>query len=152
MRMRINTGSIDVESLDKVKSEAGASALNSLMSKIVEFYKVDKDKKSLDERLSGIKSNIVELMKSVDVDTIEHKGIRCKLASRINKTIDEESLLKYCKSLNIDGLVKTVEIIDMDVLENLIYTKQIEAESVDKFIIKTTTQFPKISGSLREDI
>ena len=43
MRMRINTGSIDVESLDKVKSEAGASALNSLMSKIVEFYKVDKD-------------------------------------------------------------------------------------------------------------
>lgn len=152
MRMRINAGQIDSNDLSQVKTEAGSSALNSLMSMIVEFYNLNNSSKDLNGKLSTIKSNIVELMRSIDVEKIEHKGVKCSLTERVNKSIDEEGLLDHCKSLNIDGLVKTIEVVDMDVLENLIYTKQIDGESIEKFIVKNISTFPKVSGKLREDI
>ena len=152
MRMRIDSGNIDAKTLNEVKSETGSNALKSLMEKVVDLYKLDADKKQLEAIMKDSKTDIITLMKSLEVDTIEHKGVRCKLASKTTKTINEEALLEHCKSLDINGLVKTVEIVDMDVLENLIYTKQIEANSIEPFITKSISTFPKISGKLREDM
>ena len=152
MRKRIDSDNIDAKTLNEVKSETGSNALKSLMEKVVDLYKLDADKKQLEAIMKDSKTNIITLMQSLEVDTIEHRGVRCKLASKTTKNINEEALLEHCKSLDIDGLVKTVEIVDMDVLENLIYTKQIEANSIEPFITKSISTFPKISGKLREDM
>lgn len=150
MRMIINNGNIESKDFSEIKSSVGASGLKDLMSKVVEFYKVNSQSKDIKASLDAIKSSITDLMSSLEVDKIEHKGVRCTLAKRENKSVDNEGLLNFCKTLNVDGLVKTVEIVDMDVLENLIYTKQLDADSIKDFFTITESVYPKISGKLIE--
>ena len=148
MRMIIDSGNIDSKDFTEVKTEVGASGLKDLMSKVVEFYNINNTSKEVKASMEAIKSSITDLMSSLEIDKIEHKGVKCTLSRRENKSINEDGLLEFCKTLNIDGLVKTVEVVDMDVLENLIYTKQLEADKITPFITITESVFPKISGKL----
>ena len=150
MRMIIDSGNIESKDFSEVKSTVGASGLKDLMSKVVDFYNINRQSKDIKSSLDAIKSSITEVMSSLEIDKIEHKGIKCTLAKRENKSVNEQGLLDFCKSLNIDGLVKTVEVVDMDVLENLIYTKQLDADSVSKYFTITESVFPKISGKFIE--
>lgn len=152
MRMRIDTGNIDAKALNQVKTNAGSAALKSLMEQVLDLYTLNQDSKNIKAAMDNVKETITTLMKNLEIDKIEHKGIRCNLTERVNKDINTDGLLDFCKTLNFDGLVKSVEIVDMDVLENLIYTKQLEASAIEPFIVKTTSVFPKISGKLRETI
>ena len=152
MRMRIDTGNIDAKTLDEVKTNSGSAALKNLMEHVLDLYNLNQDSKSIKAAMDNTKETITTLMKSLEIDKIEHKGVRCNLTERVNKDINTEKLLEFCKTLNVEGLVKTVEVVDMDALENLIYTKQLDASLIEPFILKTTSVYPKISGKLKEVI
>ena len=150
MRMIIDSGNLEAKSLESVKTEVGTNALKGLMSDIVEFYRLDKKTKELKATVSAKKASIVETMSTLDIDKLEHKGIKCTLTERVSKSVDEDGLLEFCKTLNFDGLVKTIEIVDMDVLENLIYNKTIDSDILSPYITETVSTYPKLSGTLKE--
>lgn len=60
-------------------------------------------------------------------------GLSVSIRTRPNVKWDEEGLLKFIKTLNIDGVVKTKEYVDMDALENALYHGTITAEQLKKF-------------------
>lgn len=151
-RMQIKAGNVESNDLDKIKSDAGTAALKNLMENVLTFYSLNNQFNSVKESINSVKDTITTLMSNLDLDVIEHKGLRCKLAKRTNTNIDEEGILEFCKTLNIDGLVKTKEYVDMDVLENLLYQKQLDSALVEKYIIKTESQYPKLSGKLKENM
>jgi hypothetical protein len=57
-------------------------------------------------------------------------GYNLSMTSRPNIKWDEDMLIKVCKQKNIDGLVKTKEYVDMDVLESAIYHGDILPEDI----------------------
>lgn len=57
-----------------------------------------------------------------------------------NVSFDTDKLLSFCKGLNIEGLVKTQEYVDMDELESAVYRDNGLKESVGKLkIVKPDT-------------
>lgn len=150
MRMQINAGELDAKSFDTVKTNTGTAALNTLMSQILDLYSLNETSKQTKAAVDTLKTSITELMKATDVKKINHKGINCTLVEKQNKNIDTDKLLDFCKTLEVEGLVKTVEVVDMDVLENMIYTGKLEQDTITPFITITESVYPKLSGKLKE--
>lgn len=150
MRMQINAGELDAKSFDTVKTNTGTAALNTLMSQILDLYSLNETSKQTKAAVDTLKTSITELMKATDVKKINHKGINCILVEKQNKNIDTDKLLDFCKTLEVEGLVKTVEVVDMDVLENMIYAGKLEQDTITPFITITESVYPKLSGKLKE--
>ena len=148
-RLNITDGMLKSKDMDQIQSSAGANAVTQLMSDIIDLYETKKSYDDWKNLLDKKKLAVLNLMSSLNVDSMTSKDVKCSLCERINKNIDTDGLLEYCKSLNIDGLVKTVEIVDMDKLEDLLYHKTIESEPLDEFIVKTESKYVKISGKLK---
>lgn len=62
-------------------------------------------------------------------------GVKISVSTRPNISWKEDDLLDYCKTLDIDGLVKTKEYVDMQALEDAIYRNEINPENLKKFQI-----------------
>lgn len=64
---------------------------------------------------------------------VTEDGIKFSMSVQHKVSFDEVKLLSFCKTLNIPGLVKTQEYVDMEVLESAIYNHKIEAESLKPY-------------------
>ena len=97
---------------------------------------LDKFKKLCDTENTQIK----EIMKQEGLDKHTSGPYTVSYSITEKEVIDEDSMLKYLKEhVNINGLIKTKEYIDADVLENAIYTK-----SIPEDIIANLSQFSSI--------
>ena len=156
-RLSINDKFKQSEQAATVKSVSGltgtglidTAAYNSLTKEVLEYYNIDQQKKSISDLANTKKQEIIDLMKSLSMDELKVNGVKCTLSTRTNKSIDQEKLLKYCKKLKIKGLVKRVEVVDLDVLENLTYTRQIDPKDIDQFTTKSITESVRLSGKLK---
>lgn len=72
-------------------------------------------------------------------------GISLSVSISNRTTYDEEGLLKFAHTVGIDGLIKTKEYVDMDVLENALYHKQIDSGNIKPFIKVNTVEALKCS-------
>lgn len=149
-RLNISDGMLKSKNMEQIQSNVGANAVAQLMEDIVDLYKTKKSYDDVKDLLDKKKLAVLNVMSSLDVDSMTSKGVKCSVCERVNKNIDTEGLLDYCKTLGIDGLVKTVEIVDMDKLEDLLYHKTIDSEPLDEFIVKTESKYVKVSGKLKE--
>lgn len=149
-RLNISDGMLKSKNMEQIQSNVGANAVAQLMEDIVDLYRTKKSYDEVKDLLDKKKLAVLNVMSSLDVDSMTSKGVKCSVCERVNKNIDTEGLLDYCKTLGIDGLVKTVEIVDMDKLEDLLYHKTIDSEPLDEFIVKTESKYIKVSGKLKE--
>lgn len=71
---------------------------------------------------------------------ISSDDVSLSVSVKHNVSFDTDKLLSFCKELNIDGLVKTQEYVDMDELESALYRDKELKESVGKLkIVKPDT-------------
>lgn len=103
-----------------------------LLNSIIEcFYKdkqiADKYKKSAEEYNKEIK----DIMADIKIDEFEtDNGLIAKLTHKQLESFNEEKLLAKIKELNIPGIIKTREYVDMEALENAIYNENIDASEL----------------------
>lgn len=95
-------------------------------------------------------NSIKELMMENNLSTfLTDTGIQATVSVTEKVSFNEEELLAYCKTLNIPGLVKTKEYVDMEVLEDAIYHKDVDAAKLDPYqikepgVVRLTTKIPK---------
>lgn len=93
---------------------------------------------------------IIEHMKPLGMKDLKINGVKCTLSERITRSCNEEGLLEYCKSLNIPGLVRTVEVVDLDVLGDLTYNLKIDPADIEQFYTKSISESIRLSGKLVE--
>lgn len=119
---------------------------------IDDFYKFNNELNEYKKSAEVKKSIVKNLMSDNDLNVyVTENGIRAKLTVTDNSSINEDELLKYLKAkdINIPGLIKTKEYIDMDILEDALYHNLIDAKELvpfktDKTITKLTVSKPKI--------
>ena len=93
--------------------------LNELSS---QFMDVCNEYTSIDNTKKALNTMIKTMMADFGITKfVSDSNVSISMSSRPNITFDEDKLLALCKSLNIEGLVKTKEYVDMDVLESVIY-------------------------------
>lgn len=76
-------------------------------------------------------------------------GYQVKYTTRTTESFNEEQLLDFCKEHKVlKGCVRTVEVIDMNELENLMYEQKIPKKlllEMDKMRIKKDTAYLTVS-------
>lgn len=129
------------------------SAYNSLTEMVLEYYSMDKQRKSLASMTEEKRSQIIDTMQNLKMNSLTVNGVKCTLGSTEKKSIDQEKLLKFCKKisrkLKIKGLVKKVEVVDLDVLEDLTYKREIDPEEIEQFTTRSFSNVLRISGKAK---
>lgn len=87
---------------------------------------LDNYKKSTDE----YNKNIKELMNELELTEFESDDLVAKIGTQNRESFNEDKLIDKLKSLNIEGIIKTKEYVDMDALENAIYNELLDASEL----------------------
>lgn len=87
---------------------------------------LDNYKKSTEEYNKSIK----DIMNELDLTEFEDNGLVAKIGVQNRESFNEEKLIEKLKSLNINGVIKTKEYVDMDALENAIYNELLDASEL----------------------
>lgn len=87
---------------------------------------LDNYKKSTDEYNKDIK----EIMGQLDLTEFESDDLVAKIGVQNRESFNEEKLIDKLKALNVEGVIKTKEYVDMDALENAIYNELLDASEL----------------------
>lgn len=87
---------------------------------------MDELKKVCDVQNKEIKS----LMQSENLDLYTSKGFKATKFISKRESFNESKLLNALRDVDIDGLIKTKEYVDMDVLENALYRGQLSEDII----------------------
>jgi hypothetical protein len=87
-----------------------------------EYDEISIQLKSLEAKQKALNSVIKSTMTDFGVTKyVSKNNVSLSISSRPNVSFDEDKLLALCKNINCDGLVKTKEYVDMNVLESCCY-------------------------------
>lgn len=98
--------------------------MNKKLDELIPTYyrnkeKMENCKKLVDEQ----NKNIKELMNGeYSYEVGKYKAV---VSTSTRVSMDEQKLMMLLKANNIKGVIKTIEVVDMDALENLIYHNEI---------------------------
>lgn len=71
-------------------------------------------------------NDIKQMMKELGINVIEVPGFKATYSERVSQNFNEDKLLAKIKSLGFVDCVKTVEVVDMEKLESLIYDNELD--------------------------
>ena len=100
---------------------------------IKNFYEdkqnADHFKKIAEDFNATIKSLLTELNKN-EFET--DNGLVAKMTIQKRENFNDEKLIEKLKSLGVVAPIKTIEVVDMDELENVIYNGQLDASKISE--------------------
>ena len=106
------------------------SVVENLKELVRLFYEdkqqLDNYKKSTDEYNKSIK----DIMNELDMTEFESDDLIAKIGTQNRESFNEDKLIDKLKSLNVEGVIKTREYVDMDALENAIYNELLDASEL----------------------
>ena len=104
--------------------------LNELAS---EYLQVCADYTAIETKKKALGSVIKTMLDTFGIKKyVSDDNISLSMSVRQNVSFDEDLLLNECKSFDIDGLVKTKEYVDMEVLESALYNDGSLKENIKK--------------------
>ena len=113
--------------------------IEELDNAINEYYECNTKLNSIKHNKEVYNAYIKEILKRSEILKYStNEGINASLTITNKPIYAEEKLIEFLKPMNIPGLIKTKEFVDMDVLEDCIYHNQINAADLapykeDKF-------------------
>lgn len=114
-----------------VSNESKFNNVDLLEEQIQNFYadkqQLDYYKKVTDDRNKDIKNMMQELQKS---EFVTSDGIVAKLNIQKRESFVDDKLISKLKDLGVTTPIKTIEVVDMDELENVIYNGDLDASEL----------------------
>ncbi len=112
------------------------------------FYFNESQKKEFASLADDEKAKIKKIMHENELTDYVVDDLKAKYYSSVSESFDEEMLLEVLKKNGITNCIKTVEVVDMEALENAIYHHEISngaLKEMDKCRTTKTTYALKIS-------
>lgn len=101
------------------------------LKKLIDAYgetKTESDK--LKKEVESYNSSIKSLMNDENLSYFNSDKYYVKLATIEQRVFDEQKLLDKLKEMGATNCIKTIEVVDMNELENAIYNKQVDASKL----------------------
>lgn len=101
---------------------------------VTQYHESNQRLKSLESSTELLKATLKTLLNENELTKFETtNGIKVSLTTSSKITFDDELLLEFAKQTEIPELVKTKEYVDMNILEDAIYHKDINVEDLIPF-------------------
>lgn len=127
-RRVINDVVQEMEAIEK--SGLSNELYQSLKSDISTYYEVNNQVKSLKKSMDVLNKNIKEQLMQENLDHVEVGGYSAKITTVSSVSFDPDILLALVKEIGRDDLIKTREYVDVDDIERLVYTGELNAKDV----------------------
>lgn len=108
-------------------SQPNTTKLDELMPK---YYEHKKSASALKEVIDAENTEIKALLNGIDADEYSGEQFTAKIITKDKTKFNTEKLLETCREFEIDGLIKTREYVDEDVLEQAIYANTFSEEQI----------------------
>lgn len=109
---------------------------NELGKMIDEFGNRNETHKSLSKDKDALNKKIKDIMKEKQLEEFSGINFKAKYSKSVSSSFDGDKLVSKLKSLDKSNLLKTVEVVDMEKLENEIYDGQLLASDLDDCTIE----------------
>jgi len=106
----------------------------SINDKIKSYFEQKKELDKQQRDVLQLSKDIKEYLLAEDLSELEADDLIVSITEISKDTIDEENLIPILKE-SFPNVVKLKEYVDMDELENLVYTRQIPPDFIQSFII-----------------
>lgn len=101
---------------------------------VTQYHESNQRLKSLESSTELLKATLKTLLNENEITKFETtNGIKVSLTTSSKITFEDELLLEFAKQTGIPDLVKTKEYVDMNILEDALYHKDINAEDLIPF-------------------
>jgi hypothetical protein len=125
-----------------------------LKEKVTKYYEVDTQVKSLTSEKSKLNASIKADMKAGNLKDFEVDGIKAVYNSYDKSSMNQDKLLQRLKDLGLTQCIKTVEVVDEKVLEDMIYKDEVKAVKFEDCAVVTpveTLTVKKVKKSKKGD-
>lgn len=112
------------EKIDKINT------LNNLHEFVTRWAYNKTEMDSYKDAVTDDANRIKQMMKELNLEELEVDGFKAVYSERVTSNFNEDKLLAKIKELGFDDCVKTVEVVDMEKLESLIYDNLIDTSSL----------------------
>lgn len=99
-----------------------------LTSLVPEFIHIKNEADSYKKLSDNSNKKIKDLMSEAELDNFECGAYVLKYTVQHRESLNEDKLLGIAKKYNLDKIVKQVEVINMEALEDAIYREEISPE------------------------
>lgn len=127
-RRVINDVVQEIEAIEK--SGLSNELYQSLKKDISTYYEVNNQVKSLKKSMDVLNKNIKEQLMQENLDHVEVGGYSAKITTVSSVSFDPDILLALVKEIGREDLIKTREYVDVDDIERLVYTGELNAKDV----------------------
>jgi hypothetical protein len=111
--------------------------------KAKQYAELDAQIKKLDTIKKPLNSEIKDYMKDNGMDVIQGQGFGVHFGTQERVTMNEAKLLDKVKSLGLTDAIKTVEVVDQSLLEDLVFNGKLNPaeieDCVERKIVETLT-------------
>ena len=98
-----------------------------LVNLVNHYYENKTEQDRLKKMVDSDNNDIKELMTEMGLENFETDRLIAKMSTQKRESFIDEKLLQRIKELNIEGVIKTTEYVDMDALEDAIYNGKVDA-------------------------
>lgn len=115
------------------------------LEKIIILYHRDKEKQALVKKsVDDYSAEIKKLMNELNItEFTTTDGLTAKITNKIKDSFNEDLLVTKLKELNLQEAIDTVEVPNMDKIEDLIYNGKLNASAIAE--CKTSKQIPTLT-------
>jgi len=125
-----------------------------LKEKVTKYYKIDTQLKSLTSEKNKLNASIKADMKAGNLKDFAVGDIIAVYNSYEKSSMNQDKLLQRLKDLGLTQCIKTIEVVDEKVLEDMIYRGEVNAVKFEDCAVVTpveTLTVKKVKKSKKED-
>ena len=123
--------------------------MEKLYELIEQFGETNEKVKLLKKTTDELNTEIKEIMSKSETKNVDTEHFTATYSVTKSESFDDERLIKKLKDLGLHRVIKTVEVVDMELLESAIYDGEISGSELAD--CKTVKETPKLVVKVRKE-
>jgi hypothetical protein len=117
-----------------------------IIEKVTNYAQLDAKTKQLEELKKPLNAEIKEFMKANGLKEVVAGAIKAVFGKQERVSMNQEKLLDKVKQLGLNQAIKTVEVVDEQILESMIFNGELNASEIEECMEKKIVETLSIKG------
>jgi hypothetical protein len=118
-----------------------------ILQKVEQYVALDVKAKQLDTLKKPLNAEIKAYMKESGIKELSTADVKVVYGVQERVSINEPKLLEKLKALGVTAAIKTVEVVDHEKLEGMIYNGELQASAVEECLERKEVETLTVKGA-----